>query len=199
MKKLFLSCTIVLLCSISLIQCKKANTTTNENKLNVINSNDAINTIGLDVSLTFKAGHDSKDCNGLGEYCPLVIPQIPFLPVAYVRCHIPCTSFGSNCEWTVKISKGVANQDGSHHAGNINYNDFSIETDTIFIIPHPGAPTPYRNVWKNFSVQPSTSGNTKYININAQNTDIRYTSDTSIYYVLNDVTYTASPAHSEVY
>ncbi len=155
-------------------------------------SQDAIATKLLgSIEVTLKCGHDFKECAGVGEWC--------FNSMFFYRCHIPCIGFGDNCTVKIKLGKGVANKDGSHHEGDTDYLNFSSEPDTLYVAPIDGASIPERNVWKSFSIKPATSGYSKYINIIAQDTDIQHTTDGTIYYKLQNVTYTTQATFSEIY
>ena len=142
------------------------------------------------ISVSFKAGHKPADCGGVGEMCF----SISF---GLQPCHIACIGKGEECEWTLSLSSGIYNGDGSLHDGEIFTG--TLENDSIFIIPGPDAPKPIMNTWKSFSINTTTSGQNTYINIPEQNTEIRYTSDSTIYYVCKNITYTSSPAFTSIY
>lgn len=151
--------------------------------------------LGINISgsieVTIKAGHNFKECAGVGEWC--------YNSMFFYRCHIPCIGFGDNCQFKFKLGKGIANNNGTHHEEDTDYIDFTSENDTLYVEPMDLASAPERNVWKSFSIKPETSGYPKYINISAQDTDMLRTADGKKYYKIQNVTYTPQAQFGETY
>lgn len=145
------------------------------------------------VSLTIKMGHTSASCAGIGEICPTLLPP------HYTLCHIPCIGKGEACDFTITVGTGIINRDQSHFDGYTDYDDFSIQRDSIFIAPRNGSPSPEYWTWKDMSIKPASSGYGSYINIPEQVARKRYTTDSGEYFVLKSITYSSTPAYTDQY
>ncbi len=150
----------------------------------------------IGVSITFSAGH--ANCGpAYQEACPDITCS-PY--VCPVPCHIPCINYGNACSYTIHIGAGVPNVNNSHYDGHPIYNNFNFEADSLFVgIGANGPASPWKNTWQPFSIAPSTSGHTKFINIPSQTTSLKLTSDGGEYYVFKNVTYTSRATFSKVY
>ncbi len=148
------------------------------------------------LTVTVCFGHSSADCGGMGEYClDATVGRGAFVP-----CHIPCIGSGNNCCVTFGWGMVVQNNDSSIFEGVNPTNNFVYnEIDSLFIKPGADAPKPLKNTWKILTLDTASTGYSKFINVPAQHSDIRYNADGDAFYVVKNITYTATPLYSEIY